>query len=84
MAKATGRLMRAYREFTNTGSLSTFSGDVRLSSNTVLIGNTQYQCILQTPYDGGTLAFTTNSAIILIAPEGASKIISTASPPSGH
>jgi hypothetical protein len=70
-------LMTAYREFTNTGSLKRFSGDVWPSSNTVAIGNTQYQCSLELRHGGGTLAITTNSMYIWLGPTGEPKIIPT-------
>ena len=74
-------LRAAYREFTNTGSLTMFHGDVWLSSNTVTIGDTQYQCLLQlrTPHFArrGTLAMTTNFTFIWLDTNGTSKIIPT-------
>jgi hypothetical protein len=74
--KARSTLVSAYREFTNTGSFTSFRGDVWLSSNTVAIGNTQYQCFLERRYGGGTLAITTNLTCIWLGPNGVSKIIS--------
>jgi hypothetical protein len=76
MHKARSRLVSAYREFTNTGSFTSFRRDVWLSSNTVAIGNTQYQCFLELRHGGGTLAITSNLACIWLGPNGVSKIIS--------
>ncbi len=74
--KARGTLVEAYREFTNTGSLARFSGDVWLSSNGVTVGSTQYQCLLEKRC-WGTLALTTNFTIIWLRPNGVSEIIPT-------
>jgi len=77
-------LMRAYGEFTNTGSIRASRDYVSLSSNTVAIGNTQYQCFLEVRHGGGILAMTTNSTFVWLGPNGVSRIISTEYPPSGH
>ena len=77
MLKAKGGLVSAYREFTNTGSLTAFRGEVGLSSNTVAIGNTQYLCFLERGYGGGTLSITTNLPCIWLGPNGVSNIIPT-------
>lgn len=58
-----------------------FRGDVWLSSNTVTISDTQYQCLLQlrsSHFAGrGTLAMTTNFTFIWLDTNGTSKIIPT-------
>jgi hypothetical protein len=75
-------LARAYRDYTNTGSLSNYAGNsyhVWLSSNSVTIGSTQYKCLLQlqSPYFGedGTLGMTSNLTFIWLASKGPPKII---------
>ena len=81
MAGWKGTLMRASRDYTNTGSLTNFGGDVWLSSNTVTIEGTQHQCFLQLRpprFSGsGTLAMTTNFTFIWLETNGNSKIIPT-------
>jgi hypothetical protein len=67
-------LRGAYQEFTNTGLIRSFR-DVSLSSNTVAIGNTQYQCVVEFKHSGGTLAMTTNFAFIWLGPNGVSRIL---------
>ncbi len=81
LLKKEGLLRSAYREFTNTGSITAFRDCVSLSSNTVAIGNTQYQCFVELQHGGGTLAMTTNFTFVWLGPNGVSKIIPT---PSGY
>jgi hypothetical protein len=58
-----------------------FGGDEWLSSNTVTVGGTQYQCFLQGAPSSlgrvGTLAMTTNFTFIWLDRNGMSKIIPT-------
>ena len=84
LRKEQGLLRGAYQEFTNTGSIRGFSDYVWLSSNTVAIGNTQYQCFVELRHGGGTLAMTTNFTFVWLGPNGFSKIVRTGYPPSGH
>jgi len=80
LLKKKGMLMSAYKQFTNTGSVGTLRDYVSLSSNTVAIGNTQYQCFLQLQHGGGTLAITTNLAFVWFSPNGVSRFISRGAP----
>ncbi len=73
-------LAGAYSDYTNSGAVS--SGDnyqVWLSSNTATIGGTQYQCFLELRSDrfgkDGTLAMTTNRAVIWLGRDGTTKFI---------
>src|SRR5215831_8200378 len=75
LLKKKGMLLSAYQEFTNTGSMKAFRGGVRLSSNTVTIGSTQYQCFVEIQHYSGTLAMTTNLTFIWLDPNGVSRII---------
>jgi hypothetical protein len=84
LLKSKGLLMSAYREFTNTGSIGASRDYIWLSSNTVAIGNTQYQCFLELRHGGGTLAMTTNLTFVWLGPTGVSRIIPTSDRPSGH
>ena len=81
MAVWKGTLMRARRDYANTGSLTNFGGDVWLSSNTATIGGTQYQYFLQLRPPrfsaAGTLALTTDLAFIWLETNGISIIIPT-------
>ncbi len=81
LLKKEGLLRSAYREFTNTGSITAFRDYVWLSSNTVAIGNTQYQCLVELQHGGGTLAMTTNFTFVWLGPKGVSRVIPT---PSVH
>ncbi len=84
LLKEEGLLRGAYSEFTNTGSIRDYSDYVWLSSNTVAIGNTQYQCFVELRHGGGTLGMTTNFTFVWLGPNGVSRIIATDYPPSGH
>ncbi len=57
-----------------------------LSTNSVTIGGTQYQCFAEVDggwgYDGGRLAMTTNQVFIWLDPERPAKIISSGYMPS--
>src|SRR5262245_51307511 len=71
-------LGRAYDGYTNSGAL-TNSGGVWLSSNTVTISGTRYQCLLETrpPRIGseGTLAMTSNRIFIWLPSNAPPEII---------
>src|SRR5690242_3600499 len=84
LLKMEGLLKGAYREYTNTGSIRDFTNYVWLSSNSVAIDNTQYQCFVELQHAGGILAMTTNSTFVWLGPNGASRIIPTDYPLSGH
>lgn len=75
LLKKQGLLRGAYRELAQTGSIRDFSDYVWLSSNTVAIGNTQYQCFVELRHGGGTLAMTTNFTFIWLGPNGDSQIV---------
>jgi hypothetical protein len=82
LLKKKGLLMGAYQEFTNAGSIRTFSSCVSLSSNTADIDGTQYRCFVELRYGEGTLAMTTNFAFVWRGPNGVAKLIPTDDPQS--
>jgi hypothetical protein len=71
-------LLWAYDGYTNSGVLTNSSG-VWLSSNTVTISGTQYQCLLETRppriESEGTLAMTSNRIFIWLPSNAPPKII---------
>ncbi len=83
LLKTKGHLRGAYQEFTNTGSIKSFP-DVSLSSNTVAIGNTQYQWFVELQHGGGTLAMTTNFAFFWLGPNGVSRMLPADHSPAGN
>ena len=83
LLKKQGHLRGAYQEFTNTGSIRSFR-DVSLSSNTVAIGHTQYQCFVELQHGGGTLAMTTNFAFFWLGPNGVARILPADYPAIGN
>ena len=83
------RLLVAFDDYTKLGHITNYptSGyHVRLSTNSVAIGSTQYQCFAEVDggwgYDGGRLAMTTNRAFIWLDPERPAKIITNGYRPS--
>jgi len=74
-------LAGAYHDYTNSGILRSGapSYQVWLASNTVTIGGTQYQCFLELRSErlgeDGTLAMTTNRAVIWLGHDGTAKFI---------
>jgi hypothetical protein len=83
------QLLVACDDYTKHGYITnypTFSYRVRLSTNTVTIGTTQYPCFAEVSggwgYDGGRLAITTNQVFIWLDPERPAKIITNGYRPS--
>ncbi len=76
------RLLVALDDYTKLGQVTNYptsSYHVRLSTNSVTIGGTQYQCFAEVDggwgYDGGRLAMTTNKVFIWLDPQRPAKII---------
>ena len=83
------QLRVAYDDFTKHGYITNYPTSgyrVWLTTNTVAIGGTQYQCFAEVGggwgYDGGTLAMTTNQVFIWLDTERAPKIITNGYRPS--
>ena|ERR1044071_6558537 len=83
------QLLVAYDDYTKHGHITNYPTSgyrVWLSTNSVAIGSTQYQCFAQVGggwgYDGGTLAMTTNQFFIWLDTERPPKIITNGYRPS--
>lgn len=83
------RLLVALDDYTKLGHLTNYptSGyHVRLSTNVVAIGGTQYQCFAEVDggwgYDGGKFAMTTNQVFIWLDPERPAKVVTNGYGPS--
>lgn len=83
------RLRVAYDDYTKHGYITNYPTSgyrVWLSTNTVAIGSTQYQCFAEVGggcgYGGGTLAMTTNQVFVWLDTERPPKIITNGYRPS--
>jgi hypothetical protein len=75
-------LKMAYKDFTERGFVTNYGAtgyEVWLSSNTVFIGGTQYQCLITVRenkfFGQGTLAITTNQIFIWLDAKRSPKLI---------
>ena len=89
MISGKNQLLVAFDDFVKHGYITNYptSGyHVSLSTNTVSISGTQYQCFAEVEgrwgYDGGRLAVTTNQVFIWLDPDRPPKIITNAYRPS--